>query len=309
MFHRVRLGLSTRHRPERNGTAGWIVKILRVLMVYGSLLLAFVCTPLARGQSPGRLPELWGRANPVMPFSVSLWVFQQTWRCVPGVMPLAPWPSVVIVPSNPGKLSRYDHERELADWLRRLPQVPPPDEIELLRPKAVLAVPPRVLRGPLLAPEPEAHPEDRSRREVEAGKAAFLAARPGEAAEHFRRAIQAVPHRAEAYFLLAQAEVARGRYRDAVKALDDGLRQRPDWPAANFRPVELYGKQVADFVHDLSQLERAVQRSPDEPGLRFLLGYQWWFTGRRAEARSQFQRAAELAVDPKPIRLFLDWPD
>lgn len=240
--------------------------------------------------------------------SFSLMVYRQAWNCFSGVWPVVPaFPTIVI--EAPQVVAPIDNRRDLTTWIRRLPQIPPAEELTLLQPRPGPVEPKRILAGPLLAPPPENDRQQMARQEVEKGKQALAQAAPGRAAEHFRRATQLEPERAEAHLLLGQAEMSRGRYRDAVLALREGLRLKPDWPAADFRPIQLYGAHAADFRLDLEQLERAVQRNPDDPGLRFLLGYQWWFSGRRAEARIEFRRAAEQAVDADVIRRFLDWPE
>lgn len=240
---------------------------------------------------------------------LSLQVYRQAWSCLPGVLPVVPAFPTIVVPTAPVVVVPADPRRDSATWSRRLPQVPPAEELAILKPKLAPAEPRRIVAGPLLAPPPENDLRQAARLEVDKGKQALAAAAPGRAAEHFRRAIQLEPDHAEAHLLLGQAEMSRGRYRDAVSALREGLRLKPDWPAADFRPIQLYGPQVADFQQDLEQLERAVRRNPDDPGLRFLLAYQWWFSGRRAEARAEFRRAAEQAADADVIRRFLDWPD
>jgi hypothetical protein len=277
-----------------------------ILQVFSSGLLLVLLTEPIRAQGSGRWPNPYSPSHPSWRVSIGFAVLRQSWHCLPGPIVFVPFPSVMVGEVTSGPPIVPDRDREVATWLRRLPQVPPPDELELLKPVAAL---PPIRRGPLLALPPEKNPEERSQREMERGKAAFAEGRPGEAVEHFRRAIQETPNRAEAHFLLGQAWLARGRYREAVAALREGLRLKPEWPAADFHPGQLYGRHAADFQEDLAQLERAVQRNPDEPGLRFLLGYQWWFSGRRTEARAQFRQAAALAQDPEPVQAFLRWPE
>src|SRR5262249_39934242 len=148
---------------------------------------------------------------------------------------------------------------------------------------------------------------DESDRQVKLGKDAFKAGEYGRAAERFRQAVTAAADRPMPHFLLAQAEFALGRYREAVVAIHDGLKRRPDWPTGDFKPRDLYGK-VADYPADLERLGRAVARQPEDAALLFLYGYQLWFDGRRPEARTHLEKALPLVADPAPLRRFLDTP-
>lgn len=155
------------------------------------------------------------------------------------------------------------------------------------------------------APRPALDPRDENARQVDLGKAAFAAGQYGRAAHHFRLAVAVAPAEPEAHFLLGQALFALGKYADAVAALHEGLRRQPDWPTSRFRPLELYGDNVADYSAHLARLEEAVGRDPNDPVLLFLYAYQLWFDGRQDEAAPLFERAARLAPDPTDSQRFL----
>src|SRR5262249_25061977 len=114
------------------------------------------------------------------------------------------------------------------------------------------------------------------------------------------------PEEPQAHFLLAQANFAVGKYREAVAAIQSGLRLQPDWPTSKFRPRELYGENVAEFTEHFQALEDALKHYPNDPVLLFLSGYQLWFDGRQDEARPRFERAARVAADPSFIKRFLE---
>ena len=80
---------------------------------------------------------------------------------------------------------------------------------------------------------------------------------------------------------------------------------KPTGREAAFRPIELYGANVADYAEHLDQLRDALRRHPKDPVLLFLLAYQLWFDGQKDEARLLFRQAAARAVDPTFIDLFL----
>jgi tetratricopeptide (TPR) repeat protein len=154
-------------------------------------------------------------------------------------------------------------------------------------------------------PRPEAEPRAENARLVALGRAAFASLEYGRAAQRFRQATQEAPREPLAHFLLAQALVALGKYREAVDAIHAGMELRPDWPAAHFPPLELYGANVADWPAHLRRLEDTLKRHPDDPVLLFLYGYELWFDGRREEAEGLFRRARPGAADPSVIDRFL----
>jgi tetratricopeptide (TPR) repeat protein len=206
---------------------------------------------------------------------------------------------------------------ELARFVSRLPQVPPENEREILanagRPEPLPPPKPKVKANPnpvvppaLLAPPAAADKGEESDRQAALGRESFASGRYGRAAEQFQKAVEAAPDRAIPHFLLAQAQVATGRYREAVVSILAGLKLKPDWPAKAFNPRDLYGQNIADFALDLDQLRAAAERSPAEPALSFLYGYELWLNGRRDEAKKLFERALPATADPTPIRLFLD---
>jgi len=161
--------------------------------------------------------------------------------------------------------------------------------------------PPALPRPPLPEPDPRAE----SARLTALGRAAFAAAEYGRAAQRFGQATRADPNDALAHFLLAQAEVALGKYDQAVEAIQAGMRLEPDWPNAPFRPVTLYDGNVADLPEHLRRLDEALAAHPDDPVLLFLDAYQLWFDGRQDEARELFQRAAAVAPDRSFSERFL----
>jgi tetratricopeptide (TPR) repeat protein len=113
------------------------------------------------------------------------------------------------------------------------------------------------------------------------------------------------PASGEGHFLLAQALLALAKYDDAFEAIREGLKRRPDWPQSGFRPVALFGDEVADYADQMDRLDSLLEWHPNDPVLVFLRGYQLWFDGRQDEARTWFVRAAQLLPDPSPAERFL----
>jgi hypothetical protein len=141
---------------------------------------------------------------------------------------------------------------------------------------------------------------------IEQGKKTFADKAYGLAAQHFRLAAEDKPRDATAWFLLAQAQFALGKYRDAVGSIHAGMDLKPDWPRAKFSSRQLYQANDVDFLGHLKRLEDVVDTRPDDPVLLFLLAYELWFDGKPAKARPLFEKAKRLAKDPAYCNRFLE---
>ena len=154
-------------------------------------------------------------------------------------------------------------------------------------------------------PAPLDDPKAESARLVGLGRAAFADREYGRAAERFRQADALTPDQPVPHFLLAETLFALGKYRDAVEAIEAGMKLQPDWPDAPFHPLELYGPHANDYADHLSALHDALARWPNNSDLLFLDGYFLWFDGHRDEARARFQKAAPTFDNPAAIQRFL----
>ena len=160
------------------------------------------------------------------------------------------------------------------------------------------------LKGAVRAEVAEADPKKEAARLVMLGRASFVAGDYGRAAEHFERAAAADPADAPACFLHAQAKFAAGQYADAGARLREGLARDPNWPKAAFDPTEPYGDRPERFVLHLVALKKAVADNPHQAALEFVLGYELWFSGDKAEADKLFRAAEKRLPAPGPIALF-----
>ena len=183
----------------------------------------------------------------------------------------------------PGELPDIPVQR-----IRRAPKdLPPP----------VPAVPVPVVPVPMVPAEPA--PVDEAARQIRLGKASFEAEEYGRAAQRFREANRLRPDEPLPYFLLAQSLIALGKYHDALDATLAGMARRPDWPAERFRPIDLYGGNVAEYPEHLLRLDTALKKHPGDAVLSFLNGYQVWFAGRREAAVPLFRQTRDrLAGKP-----------
>jgi hypothetical protein len=176
--------------------------------------------------------------------------------------------------------------------------LPPPKQPDVPKPPVKPKEPPR-------PPQPPDEPKPENLRLLELGRRAFAALEYGRAAQRFRQATQVAPDEPTAYRLLAQALFALGKYDDAVEAIHDGMARDPNWPKSRFRPLELYGPNVADYAEQLQRLDDVLKRHPNDAVLLFLSAHQLWFDGRREEARPLFRRARGGLARPANADRFL----
>ncbi len=149
-----------------------------------------------------------------------------------------------------------------------------------------------------------ADPAQEASRLLALGRAAFEAGEYGRAAEQYERALGVDAKLPPAHFQRGQAAFAAGRFADAVAAIRTGLELDPAWPASSFSAKDLYGANAAAFNVHLAELRKAVAANPAEPTLEFLLGYELWFSGEKAEGRKWFDAAAKRLGEPNPVALF-----
>jgi hypothetical protein len=157
---------------------------------------------------------------------------------------------------------------------------------------------------PVKAEVADPDPKKELARLLKLAQESFATGDYGRAAEHAERAIAVDPAGAWAYFLLGQAKFASGQYVDAAAHIREGLVRDPKWPAAAFNPPDLYGDRPERFVLHLLALKKAMADVPDQATLEFLLGYELWFSGEKAEADKLFRAAEKRLPDPGPIALF-----
>ncbi|GAB4130977.1 hypothetical protein [Thermopirellula anaerolimosa] len=144
-------------------------------------------------------------------------------------------------------------------------------------------------------------------RFLENGDRLFTQGKYREAYGQYRNAAKAVPRLADAYFRQVFALVAMGAYEQAAQAAKSGLEMHPEWPKGPFRLDKLYGNdQPAKRAH-IARLAEAVQQSPQNGDLLFLLGVMLHFDNRMEEAKTFFGQALPLmAGRDQHVRLFLE---
>lgn len=245
---------------------------------------------LSSGLAPAGFPYPGTFPPEPMPPLVAMYPPPQVVVVPPPVVQVQPpqQPLVVIVPPAPPQPP---------------PPPPPPPKAEAPKPKRAKKPRPRGDWPPV--PAPQLEPKDEAGRLLGLGKEAFAAGQYGRAAFRFRQAIEIEPDEPLAQFLLAQTLFALGKYPEAVAAVHEGLRLQPGWPKSRFRPLDLYGDNVADYPAHLAGLREALGREPDDPVLLFLFACELWFDGRQEEAVPLFQRAAARGADKGDCERFL----
>ncbi len=126
------------------------------------------------------------------------------------------------------------------------------------------------------------------------------------AARLWRHALVEDPQNGLLLLLMGQALFATGKYREAAGAVQAGLAllEEKNWNVvvANWR--ELYGKPE-DYTKHLRALEKAIQQNPNDPALRFLVGYHYGFLGYPKEAARELGYLKQLAPKDKiGLRLY-----
>jgi len=147
-------------------------------------------------------------------------------------------------------------------------------------------------------------PRKEAQRWVQRGRAAFAAGEYGRAAQLFATAAEKDPDLPFSRYWQAQAEIAAGRYAHAFAVLRLGLQQHAQ-AAHHFDPKELYGTHPQRHAEHLAALRRAVADQPQEPILTYLLAWQLWLIGEKAEARRWWERSQQLGGPANGMAL---WP-
>jgi tetratricopeptide (TPR) repeat protein len=106
---------------------------------------------------------------------------------------------------------------------------------------------------------------------------------------------------------LANALFAEEQFDDASAAILKGLQYIPQWPAVSIDLREANGTP-AEYQTYLTALENKARTDPKNASVQFLLGYQYWFTGRHADALDCFHQTLKLNPNHAGAQIFLN-PD
>ncbi len=139
---------------------------------------------------------------------------------------------------------------------------------------------------------------------VDLGDEHFAAERFRRAVECYRLAVRKAPADPTAAFALGHGLFALGRYDEAGRTLRRAVRLFPDIVAVAMNRRDFYSDPTV-FERQLARLADHVRRNPTDTQARFLLAYNYYFSGRLAEARDHF-----AALGPRDLEaaIFLRSP-
>ena len=113
------------------------------------------------------------------------------------------------------------------------------------------------------------------------------------------------PNNAGLMMLIAQSLFQTGKWTQAAGATELAMGALPEdkWGTVVQNYTQLYGN-VGDYTSQFKALEAAVKEKPDDPALRFLLGFQYGYLNYPQQAVKQLGKAVELeGRDPAARRL------
>lgn len=130
---------------------------------------------------------------------------------------------------------------------------------------------------------------------AEQGEQEFKEGNYDKAAMAWRHAIVEDPKNGVLLMMLSQALFASGKFDEAAGAAQQGLMLLPQesWGVVPQNFKDLYGN-AGDYSQQLKVLEAARKAKPEDPGLRFLLGYHYGFLGYPREAIEELDRGLKL---------------
>ena len=143
-------------------------------------------------------------------------------------------------------------------------------------------------------------------RLVDLGDDHFAKERFHRAVECYRLAVRKAPNDPTAAFALGHGLFALGRYEEAGQTLRRAVRLFPDIVAVAMNRRDFYSDPTL-FECQLARLADHVRHNPADAQARFLLAYNYYFSGRLAEARDHFvalgPRDPEAAIFLRSSRL------
>jgi cytochrome c-type biogenesis protein CcmH/NrfG len=153
---------------------------------------------------------------------------------------------------------------------------------------------------------PQAKPSDPARAQLMAtyGDRLFRSGNVHRAGERYEQALRADSSSTAALVGLAQVAISRGEYAEAANRFRQVLEVRPNW-LANAPDVQaLYG-EPSDFAKAIARIESHLQANPNDRDAWFVLGAEWFLSGRTRRAADVFLRLTDRKVDPA-LEAFLE---
>lgn len=139
---------------------------------------------------------------------------------------------------------------------------------------------------------------------VEYGDKQFKQGDYRDAADRYRKAESQAPEIPDIHFRLGFAQMGAGRYADAVAAMREGLRLKPNWPDSGFVLEELYPTPEAKR-NVFRQLHAHLNENPTDADAQFLLAVMQHFDGQTEAAELGFRRVVQLKGRARHAMAFL----
>ena len=127
------------------------------------------------------------------------------------------------------------------------------------------------------------------------GEQAFRSADYEGAIRAWQHAMVDDPNNGALVALMAQALFAIGQYDSAAGTVQTAMQMLPEteWGSVVKNYSQLYGN-IGDYTTQLKALENARDAKPDNPALRFLLGYHFGYLGYPKQAVRELDKALDL---------------
>jgi tetratricopeptide (TPR) repeat protein len=150
--------------------------------------------------------------------------------------------------------------------------------------------------GESTPPMPSADSTERAVGFSQQGEMDFKDGRYDLAMRNWRHALVDDPRNGGLVLLMAQALFQTGSYNEAAGAVQQGLTMLPaeQWGTVLGNYTKLYGN-TQPFVDSLRDLEKRRKEKPDDPAVRFLLGYEYGFLGYPKEAIEELDKVLKVA--------------
>jgi predicted Zn-dependent protease len=141
------------------------------------------------------------------------------------------------------------------------------------------------------------------------GDRLFRANNTKKAEERYLQAIRSNPQAAAPRIRLAQLAFVRGDYSEAANRLREAETAQPGWLAAPLDIQSIYG-EPGDFNRHIALLESHLHAHPEDRDGWFVLGAQWYLSGRTAKAADVFLRLDDPHRRPDvALTAFIDATD
>ena len=160
------------------------------------------------------------------------------------------------------------------------------------------ATQPTTLVTPISATVVDEAAAARSRDFANQGVAAFQKGDYDGAASGLRHAIVEDPGNPILLMELGMALFAMGKYEEATGAIQTGMHQLPPdhWGMVVTHYADLYANPQ-DYTRHLHGLEQGVKAKPNDPSVRFLLGYHYGYLGFFKQSMEQLDKT--IRIEPR----------